>query len=477
VIQSRHKEEAGTVSNPWLDCIRIELAGGVRVEHSGCKWCILTGAKRISFNLPPGDTSTILSEIQSGGVPLYKVAALQDRQDGSLSLSEQIGRLWRGGLLVESISHRNARIAVLHNPGEAPLIPAGVTPADEITMTEEGCIRYEEQSLLMESTASGSYVQITSHELSWFPVPVTRAIRCAEWAQAAMLPQDVILALANWLAAIGVLRVNHSDQLVPRRPLGWSFADRMMYARSRNGRHVGGYGGTYRRLEQLPEPPAVQERWDGPVIPLLSPDIAEITKHDPPFTEVLEQRHSTREHGQSPLSLEKLGEFLYRTCRVTRHVVSQGKQIALRPYPSGGSCHELEIYPLVNKCSGLDAGLYRYNGSTHSLFNITRPESCTKDILDYARLSCGMRGEPHVLLLITARFLLVNYKYESLAYSLILKNVGVLFQTMYLVATAMELGACALGGGLSDAFCRAAKTDFWQENTVGEFMLGEMGAS
>lgn len=43
---------------------------------------------------------------------------------------------------------------------------------------------------------------------------------------------------------------------------------------------------------------------------------------------------------------------------------------------------------------------------------------------------------------------------------------------MYLVATAMEFAPCALGGGDSDLFVRAAGLEYTVESSVGEFVLG-----
>jgi len=59
-----------------------------------------------------------------------------------------------------------------------------------------------------------------------------------------------------------------------------------------------------------------------------------------------------------------------------------------------------------------------------------------------------------------------------MAYSTILKNVGALYQNMYLVATAMELSPCALGSGDADLLCRTAGLDYLVESPVGEFILG-----
>jgi hypothetical protein len=50
--------------------------------------------------------------------------------------------------------------------------------------------------------------------------------------------------------------------------------------------------------------------------------------------------------------------------------------------------------------------------------------------------------------------------------------VGVLYQTFYLVATAMNLAACGLGLGNADRFRRLASTNYFEESSVGEFMLG-----
>jgi oxazoline/thiazoline dehydrogenase len=43
---------------------------------------------------------------------------------------------------------------------------------------------------------------------------------------------------------------------------------------------------------------------------------------------------------------------------------------------------------------------------------------------------------------------------------------------MYLVATAMGLAPCGVGGGDSDCFARAAGTDYFAETSVGASLLG-----
>jgi SagB-type dehydrogenase family enzyme len=95
-------------------------------------------------------------------------------------------------------------------------------------------------------------------------------------------------------------------------------------------------------------------------------------------------------------------------------------------------------------------------------------------LLEEARQGTGgaLPGLPPVLLIVTSRFRRVARKYQSLAYSLVLKEVGALLQTVYLVATALDLAACAIGTGDSDRFARAASLDFYAETSVGEIVLG-----
>lgn len=77
-----------------------------------------------------------------------------------------------------------------------------------------------------------------------------------------------------------------------------------------------------------------------------------------------------------------------------------------------------------------------------------------------------------MLLVITARFGRLFWKYRSVAYAVVLKHIGVLYQNLYLVATNMGLAPCALGGGDSDVFAKATGLNYVEESSVGEFMLG-----
>jgi SagB-type dehydrogenase family enzyme len=64
------------------------------------------------------------------------------------------------------------------------------------------------------------------------------------------------------------------------------------------------------------------------------------------------------------LTVQQLGEFLFRTCRITgeRDGNAYTDKYATKVYPSGGSLHPLEIYVAISCCEGLEPALYHYDG-------------------------------------------------------------------------------------------------------------------
>jgi SagB-type dehydrogenase family enzyme len=98
-------------------------------------------------------------------------------------------------------------------------------------------------------------------------------------------------------------------------------------------------------------------------------------------------------------------------------------------------------------------------------------------LLMAAQFAMDAPAAPQVLITITARFGRVSWKYSSLAYALILKDVGVLTQTLYLMATDMGLGGCAIGKTNIDLFAKMTGIEFHVEGPVGQFALGHDSTS
>jgi len=84
----------------------------------------------------------------------------------------------------------------------------------------------------------------------------------------------------------------------------------------------------------------------------------------------------------------------------------------------------------------------------------------------------GTQAAPQVLFTIAARFGRTSWKYSSIAYAPVLKDVGALMQTFYLMATDMGLGGCAIGISNIDLFAKMMAIEFHVEGPVCQFALG-----
>jgi oxazoline/thiazoline dehydrogenase len=253
----------------------------------------------------------------------------------------------------------------------------------------------------------------------------------------------------------------------------WSADELTVHDRSRPGGHVAPVGGTYPFRDRFPAPPLRPEPAGILSVPLEVPNLDLVAKTDPSLTRVIQDRHSIRDHDDAnPLTIDQLGEFLYRVQHTRSRGVSAGQEVGERPYPGGGSLCELEIYAMVTRCDGLPPGLYHYESFDHRLELLTEQGGVDNQVLRYARAAAAINTLPQVLLVVTARIQRLMWKYEGLSYAMILKNAGVLTELMYLVATAMGLAPCALGAGHAAGFAALSGLDPLVEPSVADFILG-----
>jgi SagB-type dehydrogenase family enzyme len=93
-------------------------------------------------------------------------------------------------------------------------------------------------------------------------------------------------------------------------------------------------------------------------------------------------------------------------------------------------------------------------------------------LLKGAELAMEASAAPQILITIAARFGRISWKYSSIAYGLILRDAGVLIQTLYLMATDMGLGGCAIGSINIELFAKMTGIEFHVEGPVGQFAIG-----
>lgn len=282
-----------------------------------------------------------------------------------------------------------------------------------------------------------------------------------------------------WALLVGGLlaELGEDGRLVEERDPAlsqWEFHDLLFHQRTRTARSRAPRGGTFRFAGVRPAPPALPHPTGEPQIALDRPDLDRLRTQDPPLFRVMEDRACRRD--LHPLTAHQLGEFLYRTMRVRQlSPAADGPAdypVTARPYPSAGAMYELTTYLAIHACPGISAGLYRYDPVHHGL-DLVAPAGPNVDrLLRDGGAAAAMESIPPVLIILAADFRRLSWKYEGIAYALTLKNLGVLYQSMQLVATAMGLGSCPLGAGDADLFARVAGTSPTQESSVGEMLLG-----
>jgi SagB-type dehydrogenase family enzyme len=429
----------------------------------------------------PGGIGAALRSLAAGDAGELELTAsvlASDGPDGVLRMQLLLRKLENAGQLERGI-RAGGRVLARVRPAGRGRLPRNVTlpPAKPVKLSRFAVIRAADGHLVAQAPRSHVEVELAPEcgcllgaLARWAtPAEVGRAVPgLSAEAVAAILP---LLADAGLLAPGGPQADTECDTAAQAQ---WTSHDLWLHSRSRGPQLVAGYGGTYPMASRFPALPATTEPAGRPEIELTVPRAV----GDLPLSKAMERRRSTREHDDTaPLTLDQLSELLYRTARIRgTFIANDGQEAADRPYPSGGAGHELEIYPLVTRCDGLAAGLWHYRAGEHRLERIAEPGPVLSRMVEDTRLSSMMTGTPQLVLVIAARFGRVMWKYDTIGYSLVLKHVGVYMQTVYLVATAMGLAVCGIGGGDAADFAAVTGLDFYAQGSVGEMILGSRPA-
>ncbi|WP_018383362.1 SagB/ThcOx family dehydrogenase [Wenjunlia vitaminophila] len=446
-----------------------------------------------------------LRRMTFGPVSLNNAVAsrLKDAEGPGGSAGEIRGELAQLHTLLNQLQYLVVRSLAVEST-DPPLISvvpmtrqAVFTLPDDISMPARlsrfASMRTEDGSLILESAMSLHRVVLHSPEAAYLVSSLARPCTAQDLARAQGLPEEAVLQIVRYLVAAGMVVLAQSGDppgtgdggagpsfAEDRDPalITWSGRDLLFHTRSRRGRHDEPYGATYPFLGMVSPEPLLKTVPEGPRVELYRPPLEQLLVDDMSLTAALEQRRSVRCYADAPVTTDQLGELLYRSARV-RAVFStsekdSGRPIATsRPYPSGGAAYSLEIYVTLGRGDGTtDRGIYYYDPHGHALVLVSRNENDVRELLYAAQTGAGLLAPPPVLLTMTSRFSRMSWKYRGMWYAAILKEVGVLQQTLYLVSTAMGLAPCALGGGDSDAAARAFGLDWRTESSVGEFILG-----
>lgn len=417
-----------------------------------------------------------LAGSECSGESLRADARSRGGDGGAGELDQLLSLLRTGGWLYITVVGDD-RLAYTIEPYRRPPDPRPDDPGVRLVLSRFALMRRSEADLLIESPRSWCTIRVHDPD-------VMAALAALTEPRAGALPAPLAGRLLSDLTWATMLVEAPGDEDTAFELRQWGPHELWFHQRSRReGVPDGHFGRTEWAAGEFDPLPARRPSFTGKVTDLARPDLGALRGTDATLTAVLEQRRSIRRHDdERPVTLEQIGEFLYRAAGVRYTVTLNDVEHLTGPNPSGGALDALEFYLAVRLAEGVAPGLYRYDRFDHRLEQVSGLTRPVRRLIDAAQNATGTAKNPdtyppQVVVLVAARFGRVGWSYETLAYSLIVKQVGVTYQTMYCVATAMGLAPCALGAGDLAAFAEATGLDPLVEGTVGEFILGSRPAA
>jgi len=418
-----------------------------------------------------------------------KLGTLGGERQADQEVARVVQVLARQGLVEYPLTREadRAEIAIIE-PQMADYWPdvSKLASTDTVVLSRFAYLRRRGSEMVLESPRAGALIRIIDPAIATMLTMLATPQTVGTLRKLAGFPGIELLGLLVDCAILFKLDKPEDDG---RRPsegdetlVMWDFHDLLFHARSAEGRQANLVGGAYPYLDSIAPPPAIRPGWQGARVDLKAalPTPSETVSS---AAKLFRERVSVRDYDdQNPITLAELSLFLDGTARVLSRWESpldledgsDGPMLdyTRRPYPTGGSAYELELYVTVANCAGLASGLYHYDADAHTLTQIpARPEQLGA-MLDFAQFAMGADGRPQILLTVTSRFARLAWKYSSIAYALTLKDVGALLQTLYLMAADMGLGGCAVGTSDIDLFEKTTGLPFHVEGPVGQFTLG-----
>jgi len=300
---------------------------------------------------------------------------------GDQEMDLLVRRLARRGLLEYRLARSDeARNEVVIEPQVSdywPQIPA-LGGADLIVLSRFAYLRRRGKEMILESPRAAALFRIGNPRLVSFlallvtPHSINKLRRQDGFPGLELLALLVDCRILFRIDTAGGdgLRANEGDDNL----VLWDFHDLLFHTHSTEGRQANPLGGVYPYAGVMPPPPAIRSRWPGKKIDLGKASAASPAAL-PPIARLLRERHSTRDFDdRQPMTLAELARFLDCTMRIqskwkSRLDLGGGPLVAYttRPYPSGGSSYELELYLAIANCEGLARGFYHYDADRHAL--------------------------------------------------------------------------------------------------------------
>jgi SagB-type dehydrogenase family enzyme len=210
------------------------------------------------------------------------------------------------------------------------------------------------------------------------------------------------------------------------------------------------------------QPPLYKRYPDAPAITLPEPSLdAGLTAE-----QAIVRRRSVRDYASESIALTDLSRVLHLTSGIVHDEWGQRHRTA----PSSGALYPIELYPVVHRVEGLEPGVYHYSFERHALELLRAGD--LREAVTRQGVTQEYLGECSVVLFLTMIMQRMRFRYQDRTYRYGLIEAGHIGQNLYLAATSMGLGACAIGAFMDDDINAMLGVDGVEEAAVYMLALG-----
>ena len=205
----------------------------------------------------------------------------------------------------------------------------------------------------------------------------------------------------------------------------------------------------YQTDQQLkkPQPPLVKAAMSDLQYDLPT-DFAALN-YEKDFLKVINGRYSHRVYTQEKMSLLQLSYLLWCSQGVKE---IRGKSYAtLRTVPCGGARHQFETYMTIRNVEGLEEGLYHYLPMGHKIEFLKKIDDL-EGFISESLEGQVWAAKANVVFYFSIDFYRVEWRYGIYAHRVALIDAGHITENLYLAATSLGLGGCAIGSVIG-RFC------------------------
>ena len=182
---------------------------------------------------------------------------------------------------------------------------------------------------------------------------------------------------------------------------------------------------------------------------------------------VIRERRSRRHFGRQPMNLKELAQVL-----LSANGITSNNETSHRAAPSAGALYPIEIYVAAHNIESIEDGLYHFQVADSTL-ELVKPGEFGDSLHLYANQQSVVGSSPCTIVL-TARFDRSTVKYADRGYRYAYMEAGAICQNIYLQATSLDMGTCAVGAFNDDALNALLEIDGTSEAALLLMPLGHL---